>query len=821
MKISDQSIGIRLMAGFLSVVFIFGAAAVYQILKTEDLAGLQDVGVKRAADVSEIKEIEIRLAEVYAVIADGIINRDLDNTHKAAERIKADVQKDIVKVRKLADTEEEEMWAESFASDYSAYLDRFEKGILMILRNSQTSEQRFKDSLIISKIAARVSEVYTVVAEGIIHRDIAETRKSFDQIKSSAPNDIASVRNLADTDDEKKQAEVFGEKYLAYLELFEKEMLPILQEGEAADWKKLRETDEKIDSLRDATMKPLNDMTKYLELESLEAIQDMEKIREMDKAIDEIRNSAQASLENIVKSLTQESIEADKTFDDTRRDITRLSVVLTIAGSLAALLLAFFITRSVTDPVQKIVHIANDIAEGNLSKAIDISQKDEVGNLADAFRNMQGKISGVLKETDTLIRTVQEGRLDSRGNTETFGGGWRELMVGINTLIDAFVSPISMTAAYIDRISKGDIPEKISDEYKGDFNRIKNNLNLLIDSTNEVTRLAEELAEGNLTIKIKKRSEQDKLMRALNAMIRKLHEVVINVKIASDTVASGSQHLSSAAEQMSQGTTEQASSAEEVSASMEEVSSNIRQNADNAMQTEKIALKAAEDAREGGKAVTETVTVMKDIARKITVIGEIARQTNLLALNAAIEAARAGEDGRGFAVVASEVRKLAERSQKAAAEIGELSVSSVEVAERAGEMLDRIVPDIQKTAELVQEISAASSEQNSGTEQINKAVQQLDTVIQENASASEEMSSTSEELTGQAEHLRDIIRFFRIEDRSRKSLSDRDERAGLIPAPSAAAQRSGKTDSRIGNTEMKAEYPVGYHDDPDPEFERY
>jgi len=193
---------------------------------------------------------------------------------------------------------------------------------------------------------------------------------------------------------------------------------------------------------------------------------------------------------------------------------------------------------------------------------------------------------------------------------------------------------------------------------------------------------------------------------------------------------------------------------------MEEMSSNIKQNADNAHQTEKIALKAAEDAREGGKSVTETVAAMKEIATKISIVEEIARQTNLLALNAAIEAARAGEHGKGFAVVASEVRKLAERSQTAAAEIRELSASSVEVAEKAGEMLTRIVPDIQKTAELVQEINAASNEQNTGTEQINKAIQQLDQVIQQNASSTEEIASTAEELSSQAEQLHDSIGFF-------------------------------------------------------------
>ena len=190
-----------------------------------------------------------------------------------------------------------------------------------------------------------------------------------------------------------------------------------------------------------------------------------------------------------------------------------------------------------------------------------------------------------------------------------------------------------------------------------------------------------------------------------------------------------------------------------------------RSPGDNAELTEKIALKSAADATESGKAVTETVGAMKEIAGKISIIEEIARQTNLLALNAAIEAARAGEHGKGFAVVASEVRKLAERSQTAAGEISQLSASSVEVAEKAGAMLAKLVPDIQKTAELVQEISAASKEQTSGADQINAAIQQLNQVIQQNAGAAEEMSSTAEELSSQAQQLQGTIAFFKVDER--------------------------------------------------------
>ncbi|SNB46534.1 methyl-accepting chemotaxis protein [Geobacter sp. DSM 9736] len=276
------------------------------------------------------------------------------------------------------------------------------------------------------------------------------------------------------------------------------------------------------------------------------------------------------------------------------------------------------------------------------------------------------------------------------------------------------------------------------------------------------------LSEGDLTVEIEvpSKDETGQLLQAMKGMVEKLRGVVTDVKGAADNVASGSQELSSGAEEMSQGATEQAASAEEASSSMEEMSSNIKQNADNAHQTERMAMKSAEDAREGGKAVSETVHAMKDIAGKITIIEEIARQTNLLALNAAIEAARAGEHGKGFAVVASEVRKLAERSQKAAAEISELSANSVEVAETAGELLAKMVPDIQKTAELVQEISAASREQDTGADQINKAIQQLDQVIQQNASAAEEMASTAEELASQAERLQSTIAFFRLDERS-------------------------------------------------------
>jgi len=276
---------------------------------------------------------------------------------------------------------------------------------------------------------------------------------------------------------------------------------------------------------------------------------------------------------------------------------------------------------------------------------------------------------------------------------------------------------------------------------------------------------------------------------------------VAQVKKAADSVSNSSRELSRGSEQvsttsaqLSQGTGEQAASAEEVLASVEQMSANIGQNADNSFQTEKIALKSARDAEDGGKAVRDTVAAMVEISDKILIIEEIARQTDLLALNAAVEAARAGEYGRGFAVVASEVRKLAERSQIAASEIRKLSASSVRIAQNAGEMLDRIVPDIQKTSALVQEISAASNEQKTGAGQINNAMQQLDQVIQQNAQIAEELSATAEELSSaslglsdlQARKLRNAVAYFKIsgEETGHKEETERISRASddiLLP----------------------------------------
>ena len=416
---------------------------------------------------------------------------------------------------------------------------------------------------------------------------------------------------------------------------------------------------------------------------------------------------------------------------------------------------------AVIGPLNVSANYVDRISKGDIPSKITDSYNGDFNLIKNNLNTCIDAVNKLAADANMLAKAAVEGKLATRADASKHEGDYRKIVQGVNDTLDAVIGPLNVAANYVDRISKGDIPHKISDEYQGDFNQIKNNLNILIDAMNDVTAAATEIAGGNLTVTVVERSPQDKLMQALSTMVKGLTEVVSNIQSATSQVMSGSQEMSTSSEQLSQGATEQSASVEEVSSSMEEMVANINQNSDNAQQTDKIAIKAAADAREGGKAVTETVGAMKEIAGKISIIEEIARQTNLLALNAAIEAARAGEHGKGFAVVASEVRKLAERSQTAAGEINRLSASSVQIAEKAGEMLTRIVPDIQKTADLVQEINAASNEQSSGASQINKAIQQLDQVIQQNASASEEMASTSVELLSQAEQLQQTISFFR------------------------------------------------------------
>ncbi|MFN7996234.1 MAG: HAMP domain-containing methyl-accepting chemotaxis protein [Bryobacteraceae bacterium] len=422
-----------------------------------------------------------------------------------------------------------------------------------------------------------------------------------------------------------------------------------------------------------------------------------------------------------------------------------VSIVLAL---MVAIGVSWVVSSSITRPLAATMGMIARVAQGDLGCDSTVNTRDELGQMAAAMNTMVQN----LRNTAEVARKIAEGDLAVQPKALS------EKDALSHALTD-MVGSLKTAAQVATKISEGDLT--VEPAPRSEKDTLGRALTDMVHNLKGAARVATSISEGDLTVQAKTASENDLLGKALVNMLDNLRKTVTEVATAAGNVASGSEQMNCTAQQLSQGATEQAAAAEESTSSMEQMASSIQQNADNARQTDKMASKAAEDARSSGDAVIHTVKAMNQVAEKISIIEEIARKTDLLALNAAVEAARAGEHGKGFAVVASEVRKLAERSQTAAAEISRLTGEGVQTAEGAGKLLSKLVPDIQKTAELVREIAAASAEQSTGATQVNKAIQQLDQVIQQNSAASEEMASTAQELSSQAEVLQSVISFFK------------------------------------------------------------
>ena len=478
-------------------------------------------------------------------------------------------------------------------------------------------------------------------------------------------------------------------------------------------------------------------------------------------------------------------------------------------------------------PIQKqISELAITNTNESNTKAANITMGVSREMLEKALKvldDMSGIIAGNVSETDQATN-AQYAQSKTLLLTITVA------IVLFSIVVAAWISlnisrGLSRAVGLANAVSIGDLNQDIDHKSNDEIKDLVNSMQVMTSNLRNTAHIADQIANGNLMVAPKPLSDKDTLGMALESMVERLRGVVADALSASNNVSSGSQELSASSEQLSQGATEQASSAEEASASMEQMAANIKQNADNAAQTEKIARQSSKDAEASGQAVGRAVGAMRTIAEKISIVQEIARQTDLLALNAAVEAARAGEHGKGFAVVASEVRKLAERSQAAAAEISALSGETVQVATDAGEMLNKLVPAIHRTAELVSEISAACREQDVGASQINEAIQQLDKVTQQNAGASEEMSSTSEELAAQAEELQASIAFFKVDKNGMKTATTSRVAAPARPAtkplPKAAVHRTADNSIKAQQSRAKGfalDLSMGGPDQDDDDF---
>jgi methyl-accepting chemotaxis protein len=474
---------------------------------------------------------------------------------------------------------------------------------------------------------------------------------------------------------------------------------------------------------------------------------------------------------------------------------------------------------AVIGPLNVAANYVDRISKGDIPQRITDTYNGDFNLIKNNLNTCIDAVNKLVTDANLLSVAAVEGKLSTRADAAQHQGDFRKVVAGVNSCLDAVIGPLNVAANYVDRISKGDIPAKITDSYNGDFNLIKNNLNVCIDAVDklvadakalsaaavagkletradatqhqgdfrkivegvnatldavvspiqDVQRVMGAMEQGDMTETIVKPYQGDfaVLKDAINNTISKLSETIAQIITAADALSNASGQVSATAQSLSQSSSEQAASVEETTASLEQMTASVAQNTENAKVTDNMASKAAKEAGEGGEAVGKTVDAMKSIADKIGIIDDIAYQTNLLALNAAIEAARAGEHGKGFAVVAAEVRKLAERSQVAAQEIGQLAGSSVKMAEQAGSLLKEMVPTIQKTSDLVQEIASASQEQSTGVGQINNAMGQLNKATQQNASASEELAATAEELGGQAGQLQQLMEFFSVERQGR------------------------------------------------------
>ncbi|GEM_PF-548623 len=422
--------------------------------------------------------------------------------------------------------------------------------------------------------------------------------------------------------------------------------------------------------------------------------------------------------------------------------------------------------EGVINPLKVTSEYLNKISQGEIPEKIETEYKGDYGIVKNNLNKSIDSLSEMVSKINEYINFSQKRELSKVKFDETQHNGiYKEMVAGLNKSAELIDIPLSEIVKILSLLEKGDISQAVTGNYLGIFEKLKTNIHSLLETNLLIIEKSKQIAKGDLTVELKKRSENDELLDSFAKMVSSTTKMVSATQLVAKTLSAASNEINKISQIMLQGAVEQTSSSEVFSMSIEKMSSMIDFNKDNAVNTEIIAVKVSKDILQSNSAVRKTIESTVNIAEKISIITEIARKTDLLAINAAIEAARAGEQGKGFAVVANEVRKLAERTQQAALDITTLSKNSVDVAENSGKLLSAVIPNIQKTAELVQEISSLSVQQNSESIEMNKAVTELNKITQQNSNVSEQMAESAKQLSAQAEKLLQTISFFKIKKR--------------------------------------------------------